>query len=112
MKDGDIPKGIETEALEAWWEQGSDEKRPENDLLDACIGIEILASVDSPAKDKKARMAYQMQRLVEGMGSGQGDSQQRLLEQVNGFIAMRPPREWVERFCAGVEAVQSKKKSG
>jgi hypothetical protein len=39
-----------------------------------------------------------MQRLVEGMGSGQGDHKERLLEQVNEFIAMRPPGQWVERF--------------
>jgi hypothetical protein len=108
LREGDIPRGIETDALEAWWEQGPDDKLPENELLDACIGIEILAGVDSPAKDKKARMAYQMQRLVEGMGSGQLDQEQRLLEQVNGFIAMRPPGAWVERFCSGIEAAQTK----
>ena len=73
--------------------------------------MEILAGVDSPTEDKKARMAYQMQRLVEGMGSGQGDPQQRLLEQVNEFIAMRPPAAWVERFCAGVEAARIQEKS-
>jgi hypothetical protein len=45
-------------------------------------------------------MAYQMQRLVEGMGGGQqGNQEQLLLEQVNDFIAMRPTGVWVERFC-------------
>ena len=111
LKDGDLPRGIETAGLEAWWEQGPDDKRPENELLDACIGIEILAGVDSPAEDKKARMAYQMQRLVEGMGGGLSDPEERLLEQVNGFIAMRPPGAWLERFCAGIEAARSKEKS-
>jgi hypothetical protein len=47
-------------------------------------------------------MAYQMQRLVEGMGGQQGDQEQLLLEQVNGFIAKRPAGVWVERFCGGV----------
>ncbi len=74
----------------------------EDQLRQACIGIEILAGVDSPPEDKKARMAYQMQRLVEGMGSANalGSQEEQLLEQVNGFIAMRPSGEWVERFCS------------
>ena len=98
-KEGDIPRGIEAEALEAWWDQGVDDKTPEDDLREACIALEVLVGVDSPPEDKKARMAYQMQRLVEGMGGGQGDHEERLLEQVNGFIAMRPAGVWVERFC-------------
>ena len=53
-------------------------------------------------KEKKARMTYQMQRLVEGMGGGQGDQEERLLEQVNEFIAMRPTGGWVVQFCGCV----------
>jgi exonuclease SbcC len=98
-KVGDIPKGIETEALKAWWEQGPDDKTPEDELREACIALEVLIGVDSPPEDKKARMAYQMQRLVEGMGGQQGNQEQLMLEHVNGFIAMQPPGEWVERFC-------------
>ena len=105
-KEGDIPRGIETEALEAWWEQGPDDKTPEDELRQACIALEVLIGVDSPPEDKQARMAYQMQRLVEGMGGGQGDQTQILLEQVNGFIAMRPLGVWVERFCQSVNAAQ------
>ena len=52
-------------------------------------------------------MAYQMQRLVEGMGSGQGDRKQQLLDQVNRFISLRPEGAWVGRFCSGVEAVRA-----
>jgi exonuclease SbcC len=102
-KESDLPRGIDTEALAAWWEQGPDDKCLEDNLHQACIGIEILAGVDSPPEDKKARMAYQMQRLVEGMGSAAalGSQEDRLLEQVNNFIAMRPTGEWVERFCSG-----------
>ena len=106
-KEGDIPRGIETVALEAWWEQGPDDKFPEDELRQACIALEVLIGVDSPTEDKQARMAYQMQRLVEGMGGGQGDQTQILLEQVNGFIAMRPTGVWVERFCEGVEKAKN-----
>jgi hypothetical protein len=41
-----------------------------------------------------------MKRLVEGMGAGQGDLQQSLLDLVNRFISLRPPPEWVDRFCS------------
>jgi len=105
-KEGDIPKGIEVEALEAWWEQGADDKLPEEELREACIALEVLVGVDSPAEDKKARMAYQMQRLVEGMGGQHGNQKQLLLDQVIGFIAMRPPGKWVERFCQSVNTAQ------
>ena len=101
QKDGDIPKGIDKEALEAWWEQGCDDKLPEDELREACIAMEILAGIDSPAEDKQARMAYQMKRLVEGMGSAQLDKPEQLLAQVNAFIAIRPPAIWLERFCCG-----------
>lgn len=107
-KDGDIPKGIEAAALEAWWEKGPAKKPGENELRQACIALEVLVGIESPPEDKKERMAYQMQRLVEGMGSRQVNQEQNLLEQVNGFIAMRPPGEWVERFCGGVDAARLK----
>jgi len=101
-KEGDLPRGIDTEALAAWWKKGPDKKLTENDARQACIGIEILAGVDSPPEDKQARMAYQMQRLVEGMGSAGalGNKEEQLVEQVNSFMAMRPTAEWVERFCS------------
>jgi hypothetical protein len=108
QKEGDIPRGIESAALEAWWEQGPDDKLEASDLQQACIAMEILAGVDSPPKDKDARMAYQMKRLVDGMGSHQGDHAQRLLEQVNEFIAMRPAGKWVERFCCGGKIIPQK----
>jgi hypothetical protein len=105
-KEGDIPKGVESAALEAWWNQGPDESLAEETLREACIAMEVLADIESPPEDKETRMAYQMKRLLEGMGSGLGDPGQRLLDQVNEFIAMRPPEEWVGRFCGGVEAAR------
>jgi len=109
-KEGDLPKGIDSDALQAWWEQGPDKKTSEDKLRQACIGIEILAGVDSPPEDKQARMAYQMQRLVEGMGSAgaMGTREEQLLEQVNGFIALRPTAEWAERFCSEGKIIPGK----
>jgi hypothetical protein len=101
--EGKLPKGIDGESLDAWWQDGSAEKQEEA-CREACIALEVLAERDSPPEDKEARMAYQMKRLVEGMGSRQGDSRERLFEEINAFIALRPSAGWVGRYCTGVEA--------
>ncbi len=101
QEDG-IPRGIDKHALEAWWESGPAKDVPENELREACIAMEILLEVDSPPEDKEARMQYQMKRLLEGMGSAQAEHHERLIQQINAFIAMRPTPEWLERFvCNG-----------
>ncbi len=103
-KEGDIPKGVDMVAMEEYWEQGPAKENPEETLREACIALEVFAGMDSPPEDKEVRMAYQMQRLVEGMGSQQVGGTQRLMELINEFIAKRPPEVWMERFGAGVEA--------
>lgn len=108
----DLPGGIDKAALETWWQEGPDESAEDEKLREACIALEILLELDSPAEDKEMRMAYQMQRLVEGMGSRQADAGERKLEMINEFIAMRPPGAWLERFCRGLEQSTSKKKAG
>jgi hypothetical protein len=106
--DAELPRGVDPAGLETWWEKGPDAKLAEENLRQACIGIEILAGIESPAEEKQARMAYQMQRLVEGMGSAgaQRSREEQLLDQLNGFIALTPPDSWVERFCAAVETAR------
>jgi negative regulator of replication initiation len=106
-EDGDLPKGIAAEALEAWW-NGAPPAPDEDACRTACIAIEVLAGMDSPPEDKQARMAYQMQRLVEGMGSGSEDRSEGLLDQVNQVLALRPPAQWLERFSRGVQSVRAK----
>jgi hypothetical protein len=108
QQENPLPKGIDGDALENFWQQGPGEAA-EADLKESCIALEILVGLDSPAEDKDARMAYQMKRLVEGMGSGPTDSKQQLLEQINGFIAMRPGSEWLDRFCSGVKTAKEQK---
>lgn len=105
-EDEDVPKGIAGAALQAWWQDGPEEADADT-LREACIALEVLAGIESPPEEKQARMAYQMKRLVEGMGSGPGDSRERLLEAINCFIALRPPGEWVGRFCRGLEKALS-----
>jgi hypothetical protein len=101
-QEGGIPRGIDKNALEVWWEKGSDQDASEAGLREACIAMEILLEVDSPPEDKEARMEYQMKRLLEGMGSAQAEHHERLIQQINAFIGLRPPSEWLERFvCNG-----------
>jgi hypothetical protein len=104
-EDGELPKGIDTAALAAWWKNGVGESDVDT-LREACIALEVLAGIESPPEEKKARMAYQMKRLVEGMGSGPGDSGERLLEAINRFIALRPPADWFGRFSRALEAAR------
>ncbi len=101
-QEGALPKGIEAEALESFWQQGPG-KATDQALQEACIALEILIEIESPPEDKSARMAYQMQRLVAGMGSGPTDSEQQLLKLINEFVAMCPSTEWLERFSQGIE---------
>jgi hypothetical protein len=102
QQESDIPKGIETTALDDYWQQGPGDT-PDEQQQEACIALEIHAGIESPPEDKQARMAYQMKRLVEGMGSGQTDDSQRRLELINEFIVMRPSGEWLERFSQVLE---------
>jgi hypothetical protein len=97
---GAIPGGIDAAALEAWWQEGSGQESNEEEVREFCIAMEILHDMESPADDKEARMAYQMKRLVEGMGAQQADKKGQLLNLINQFIALRPAAEWVERFCS------------
>jgi hypothetical protein len=102
-EDGDLPKGVDVEAMEAWWRDGPADTESET-LRTACIAIEVLAGIDSPPEEKEARMAYQMQRLVEGMGGGGVDASAQLLDFVNGFVALRPGEPWTSRFCRCLES--------
>jgi len=102
-QDDDLPKGIDSAALETWWTEGIDDSIAEDLLREACIALEIHLEQDSPPEDKDARMAYQMKRLVEGMGSRQADSTERRLQLVNEFMALRPSAQWTDRFCLSLE---------
>jgi hypothetical protein len=106
QEEGEVPKGVDADALKEFWQQGPG-KTAGKELLDACIALEILIGVESPPEDKEARMAYQMQRLVEGMGQQQEDSEKRLLELINEFIKMHPGDKWLQRFCRGIKTARA-----
>lgn len=94
-----LPKGIDATALMIFLQQGPGNTAEES-LREACIALEVLTEMESPAADKQARMNYQMQRLVKGIGRADVNVEQTLLAQINEFIAMRPGRNWMQRYCA------------
>ena len=102
---GDLPRGIDAQALENFWQQGPSEGLEEQ-LRDACIGLEVLGGIESPVEDNKARMDYQMRRLVATMGKGKPQDEPTLEKHINGFVALRPSAQWVERFCSTLENIR------
>jgi len=103
---GEVPRGIDAEALEQFWQQGP-AAGAEGQWRDACIALEILGEIESPPEDKKARMNYQMQRLVTAMGRGSGQPEPSLEEHINGLIGLRPSRQWAERYCSALRQIKA-----
>jgi len=101
----ELPKGINAGLLEAFRQQGPADGIEEK-LREACIALEVLAGIESPPEDKKARMNFQMQRLVKGMGSRAVQPEPDLLGSINDFIALRPSGNWAERFCSTVRTIK------
>ncbi len=101
-----LPKGIDKQALESFWQDGPSEGNEEQ-WLEACIALEIFGGIESPVEDKEARMNYQMKRLLEGIGSQQTPAEDALQVSINHFVALHPPSHWTERFCAGVEKTRA-----
>jgi DNA repair protein SbcC/Rad50 len=101
----ELPKGINTGLLETFRQEGSADGIDEQ-LREACIALEVQAGIESPPEDKKARMNYQMQRLVKGMGSKAIEPEPDLLGGINAFIALRPSHKWAERYCSTVRHIK------
>jgi hypothetical protein len=100
-----LPKGIDSGLLESFRQQGP-ANGIEEQLREACIALEVLAGIDSPPEDKQARMNYQMQRLVKGMGKKAVQEEPDLLGSINRFIALRPSSGWALRYCGTVQKIK------
>jgi len=102
---GEIPRDIDDKALATFWDKGpADEAESEWRL--ACIALEVLGEIESPEEDKEARMNYQMQRLVEGIGTQTEASAEVLPDHINAFIQLRPAEPWVSRFLKSVGQIR------
>ncbi|HKX55940.1 MAG TPA: DUF349 domain-containing protein, partial [Xanthomonadales bacterium] len=101
-----LPKGIDTLRLREFLRAGPAEA---NDAVcqQACIALEVFAEIESPIEDKQARMKYQLGRLTQGLGHQAVEPGQELIRQINAFIVLRPARQWVDRFCAGLQKIRA-----
>jgi hypothetical protein len=93
-----LPQGIDKAAINNKWQgDASSELSTSDALRDACIGLEILAELDSPAQDQQARMAYQVQRLSQGLGQA-GSLEQQIADSVNQWLALNANEAWQQRY--------------
>lgn len=101
-----LPKGVDTQRLREFLRTGPAEANEEA-CQQACIALEVFGEIGSPAEDKQARMKYQLGRLTQGLGQQVLEPEQELLKQINAFIALRPERQWIDRFCAGLQKIRA-----
>ncbi len=93
-----LPQGIDKAAINNKWQsEGSVELSASEVLRDACIGLEIIAELDSPVEDQQARMAYQVQRLSQGLGQA-GSLQQQVADSVSQWLRLNSDEAWQQRF--------------
>ncbi len=117
-----LPRGVDAQVLEGFWEQGPNndpKKDPKKDAKkdateasrDLCIAMEILLGLESPVADRQARMDFQVRRMQEeGLGGAvleqPGDQLDSVLDLINRFIALRPAPQMAERFCACLASIE------
>jgi exonuclease SbcC len=96
-----LPKGIDKSLVESKWNETSADISTElssSDVLrDACIALEIAAELESPTEDQRARMAYQVQRLAQGLGQTES-LQQQINNSVSQWLILNADQSWQQRY--------------
>ncbi|MBQ0729876.1 MAG: DUF349 domain-containing protein [Oleispira antarctica] len=92
-----LPQGIDKSQFESKWNEAPAEMSNTDELRDACIALEIAAELQSPAEDQQARMAYQVQRLAQGLGQA-GNLQQQISDSVNQWLTLNADQAWQQRY--------------
>lgn len=92
-----LPQGIDKSQFESKWNEAPAEMSNTDALRDACIALEIAAELQSPAEDQQARMAYQVQRLAQGLGQA-GNLQQQISDSVNQWLTLNADQAWQQRY--------------
>jgi exonuclease SbcC len=92
-----LPQGIDKSLVENKWNEASSELTTSDSLRDACIGLEIIAELSSPAEDQQARMVFQVKRLAQGLGQA-GSQQQQIGSSVNQWLALNADQPWQQRY--------------
>lgn len=92
-----LPQGIDKSLVETKWTETACDLSTIDALRDACIGLEIIAELSSPAEDQQARMALQVKRLAQGLGQA-GSQQQQIENSVNQWLALNADQAWQQRY--------------
>lgn len=92
-----LPQGIDRALLETQWTTDLRELSSADELRDACIGLEIIAELNSPAEDQQARMAFQVKRLAQGLGQA-GTLPQQIADSVNQWLTLNANETWQQRY--------------
>lgn len=95
--DVKLPRGIDKSLLEDKWREDASALSENAALRDACIALEIAAEISSPDEDQQARMAYQVQRLAQGLGQA-GSLQQQISDSVNQWLTLNANQAWQQRY--------------
>lgn len=106
-----LPQGIDKSLLDNKWQaitcDGQVELSSADALRDACIGLEILAELDSPSEDQAARMAYQVQRLAQGLGQA-GSLQEQVMASITQWLSLNANHAWQQRYNQALLALAKK----
>ena len=97
VTDYKLPQGIEKSLLIEKWQDEIGEVSQTDLLRDACIGLEIIAQLESPAADQQARMALQVKRLAQGLGQA-GNMQQQINESISQWLSLTADSSWQIRY--------------
>ena len=97
VTDLKLPQGIDKSLLENKWNETPAELSNTDALRDACIALEITAELQSPVEDQQARMAYQVQRLAQGLGQA-GNLQQQINDSVSLWLTLNADQAWQQRY--------------
>ena len=97
ISDYKLPLDIDKSLFENKWNAEVSDVSATDALRDACIGLEIVAQLESPAEDQQARMTLQVKRLAQGLGQT-GSLEQQMSDSVTHWLSLSADASWQQRY--------------